>query len=482
MLSHRKRADDTGDEVQPWQMTYGDMVTLLLVFFVFLSIYATFDVQRFREVIMSVKGTLGVLPAGVGIFDPGDLPQASPDSGEPAPAQTLTQAVPETFKKTEESDIEKIGDEESLLGEREEGTPKKGSKEKRLEEKSNEIYTYLTERGRVVMIPDVVEFDTHRYKVKDEYRFSISSNFQNDLNNRRVPNKLRREFKKRRILFSDDVSVENSRWVITNQVSYIVKKENNELNIYDGRNKLFGIELKFQELLNNEGKIRSALLRQFEDHNILLPNNVNISIKDRSWLIANKLVAYIVKKENDKLNIYDDRGEFLFGINAEKFQSELNREGKISSKTLRQEFEDRNILLYNNAMISNSRWLIDNKLSSAYYYSVRKEDGKLKVYESNRFKGFLKKLESLFQFYSNQEILIVGHADESILITNNYPRNNWELSSARAIAVAEFLTEELDIPKYRLAIQSCGEYKRGQRLVDIIFRDKSEYKRSVGFE
>ncbi|KUK13555.1 MAG: flagellar motor protein MotB [Synergistetes bacterium] len=47
-----------------WLTTYGDMVTLLLTFFVFLFSFSTIDVMQFQKMIFSFKGALGVLTGG----------------------------------------------------------------------------------------------------------------------------------------------------------------------------------------------------------------------------------------------------------------------------------------------------------------------------------------------------------------------------------------------------------------------------------
>ncbi len=47
-----------------WLTTYGDMVTLLLTFFVFLFSFSTIDVMQFQKMILSFKGALGVLSGG----------------------------------------------------------------------------------------------------------------------------------------------------------------------------------------------------------------------------------------------------------------------------------------------------------------------------------------------------------------------------------------------------------------------------------
>jgi len=56
--------DDEEDEKNAWLMTYADMVTLLLTFFVLLLTMAEFDVSRVMDAVNSMQGALGVLPPG----------------------------------------------------------------------------------------------------------------------------------------------------------------------------------------------------------------------------------------------------------------------------------------------------------------------------------------------------------------------------------------------------------------------------------
>lgn len=264
MSNLRGSVEEEEGGVDPWMLTYGDMVTLLLVFFVFLYAFSTLDVQKFREIVLSYRETLGILPSGIGVLEPGDFPQSGPSSGEPSPAHTLKQALPKVFTKKGEKDIEEVGSKPDA-GDVEEERGKKTGGDKRTK-KSSEIYTYLTEHGRAVMIPNITEFERGKYEVRDE------------------------------------------------------------------------------------------------------------------------------------------------------------------------------------------------------------------------FKDFLIKLDPLFEFYSDKEILVIGHADDRPLLSKRYPHNNWELGFARAIAVVDILTEELGIPQGQFTIESCSEYKKNQRLVDIIFRERPEYKKeAVGF-
>ena len=46
-----------------WMVTYSDMVTLLLVFFILILSYSTIELEKFKGAMSSMKGALGILPA-----------------------------------------------------------------------------------------------------------------------------------------------------------------------------------------------------------------------------------------------------------------------------------------------------------------------------------------------------------------------------------------------------------------------------------
>lgn len=61
----RNRWSDEGKKGAPeWMTTYGDMVTLLLCFFVLLFAFSEIDAQKFDAVIRSFQGSLGILDDG----------------------------------------------------------------------------------------------------------------------------------------------------------------------------------------------------------------------------------------------------------------------------------------------------------------------------------------------------------------------------------------------------------------------------------
>ncbi|MCK8826306.1 OmpA family protein [Natroniella acetigena] len=61
-MPRRKRDEDKkGDS---WLTTYGDMMTLLLAFFVLLYSYSSIDTERFKMVIEGLQGRLGIMDGG----------------------------------------------------------------------------------------------------------------------------------------------------------------------------------------------------------------------------------------------------------------------------------------------------------------------------------------------------------------------------------------------------------------------------------
>jgi chemotaxis protein MotB len=45
-----------------WMVTYSDMVTLLLVFFILILSYSTIELEKFKGAMSSMKGALGIMP------------------------------------------------------------------------------------------------------------------------------------------------------------------------------------------------------------------------------------------------------------------------------------------------------------------------------------------------------------------------------------------------------------------------------------
>lgn len=70
-MRFRKKKEPLQEEGAPaWMNTYGDMVTLLLTFFVLLFSFSTIDAQKWEEIVSSLSGTPFV---AIRAIDPGDV-------------------------------------------------------------------------------------------------------------------------------------------------------------------------------------------------------------------------------------------------------------------------------------------------------------------------------------------------------------------------------------------------------------------------
>ncbi|MFT9498224.1 OmpA family protein [Anaerosolibacter sp.] len=63
----RRKVEESKTGAPEWMSTYGDMVTLLLTFFVLLFSMSEIDAQKFKSIISSFQGGTGVLESGTGV-------------------------------------------------------------------------------------------------------------------------------------------------------------------------------------------------------------------------------------------------------------------------------------------------------------------------------------------------------------------------------------------------------------------------------
>src|SRR5690554_8083214 len=58
-LPQKKKKEVKGTPIAPWMVTFADMMTLLLVFFVLILSFSTMEVERFRAVSMALQNSFG---------------------------------------------------------------------------------------------------------------------------------------------------------------------------------------------------------------------------------------------------------------------------------------------------------------------------------------------------------------------------------------------------------------------------------------
>lgn len=70
----RRREPEESDGSGNWMTTYSDLMSLLLCFFVLLFAYSSLDTAKFKAVIQSLRGALGILDGGPALLDDSLLP------------------------------------------------------------------------------------------------------------------------------------------------------------------------------------------------------------------------------------------------------------------------------------------------------------------------------------------------------------------------------------------------------------------------
>lgn len=83
------------------------------------------------------------------------------------------------------------------------------------------------------------------------------------------------------------------------------------------------------------------------------------------------------------------------------------------------------------------------------------DSGSARIKESGH--EVLKKIEGLVNNFDN-DLVIEGHTDDVPSNTALYP-SNWELSTARAVSVLRYLSEEENVDPKRLTATGYGEYR-----------------------
>jgi len=64
MSRYTRRTEEESENTHHWLLTYSDVVTLCLTFFVLLYSFSTLDAYKWKSLISSLRGALGVLDGG----------------------------------------------------------------------------------------------------------------------------------------------------------------------------------------------------------------------------------------------------------------------------------------------------------------------------------------------------------------------------------------------------------------------------------
>lgn len=147
-VNRRQRGRQSDAVEQSWLLTYSDMVTLLLAFFVLLFTFSNLDAQKYEAVIASLQGSLGVLEGGKSFV---------PDHTLLEPAGVIDEAAGEITPGTNVlmmyQSLVRFIEEEGLTG---------------------TMSVELSEPGIIVRFSDQVLFDLGQADLKPEFESTLT--------------------------------------------------------------------------------------------------------------------------------------------------------------------------------------------------------------------------------------------------------------------------------------------------------------------
>lgn len=132
-----------------YMLTYGDLVTLLMCFFVLLFAMSSTDAQKFEALMVSFQGSAGILPGGTSMSE----------------SRMQFEGMPE--KNTSSSQTVKLESMEKLKEELQ--------KEVGKGKLSKDVQMEIEVRGLVIRLPDNVLFDSGSAEIKTEALTSLNT-------------------------------------------------------------------------------------------------------------------------------------------------------------------------------------------------------------------------------------------------------------------------------------------------------------------
>lgn len=140
-----------------WMMTYGDLVTQMLTFFILLFTFSSLDTIKFRDAVISLQGAFGVLSGGSQILNLSDMPTSAPVNLDNTPKSKPTlmevkNLLDDIIKEDNEKKDKDNEDSESAAN----------------TSKEPLITTILDERGLRIRFTDPVLFDLGKAEIKSD--------------------------------------------------------------------------------------------------------------------------------------------------------------------------------------------------------------------------------------------------------------------------------------------------------------------------
>lgn len=152
----RKSKGGEGGGLPAWMGTYGDMMTLVLCFFVLLFAMSSIDAQKYRDAVYSFKGSFGVMTGGTNL-NPADLVSSAKREGQGSSYkyQSIAKKIKGELEKF--AGMEKAGEKAS-----------KDAEGAKTDSKDKVFDVTVTERGIVISVAERFLFDSGRATLKKE--------------------------------------------------------------------------------------------------------------------------------------------------------------------------------------------------------------------------------------------------------------------------------------------------------------------------
>jgi len=141
MRLRSKGKKEDGNNSGDWIVTYSDLVTLLLCFFVLLFSFSEIDAMKFEAIVRSFQGSLGVLDSGKSIDDDQFINQAM-QNNKLFKQQDEAESMERLYQQLDSYIQNNNLDSTVVLG--------------------------IEERGLIIRFTDQVIFDSGKAKIKDE--------------------------------------------------------------------------------------------------------------------------------------------------------------------------------------------------------------------------------------------------------------------------------------------------------------------------
>lgn len=155
-MARKKRQEEGPPGAPLWMATYGDMITLVLCFFILLFAFSSTDTAKWKMVVASLKGSIGVLDGGETLNREELLEQGlDPDSISDSILSSLDESQREDIRELQEI-IEQLREElyEEIARE--------------------EIVVQLNERGILIRLQDTLLFDSGHATLRNEARLALN--------------------------------------------------------------------------------------------------------------------------------------------------------------------------------------------------------------------------------------------------------------------------------------------------------------------